>query len=85
MPPRCTRTSGRVMATVNLTCVMGVVLVQNVTGLMVSAIPQVDGVTPAEAYRWVFATMAVLLAAAVAVYSTTIEVKPSTARPLELR
>ncbi|MBK7473524.1 MAG: hypothetical protein IPI73_25720 [Betaproteobacteria bacterium] len=77
--------SGRVMATVNLTCVMGVVVVQNVTGLMVSAIPQVDGVTPAEAYRWVFATMAVLLAAAVAVYSTTIEVKPSTARPLELR
>jgi hypothetical protein len=42
-------------------------------------------VTSAEAYRWVFATMAVLLAAAVAVYSTTIEVKPSTARPLELR
>jgi sugar phosphate permease len=74
--------SGRVISTVNMTCVIGVVLVQNLTGIIVAAIPQATGATPAEAYRWIFGTMAALLAAAMLVYSTTAEVRPSAARPL---
>jgi len=76
--------SGRVMSTLNMTCIIGVVLVQNLTGAIVGSLPHATGPETAGAYRAVFATMGALFFVAALVYRKTAEVKPDAARPLTL-
>ncbi len=78
------RFSGRVMSTLNMTCIVGVVFVQNLTGLIVTAFPSADGGGSVTGYRWVFAAMAALYAAAALLYSVTPEARPDQPRPTSL-
>jgi MFS family permease len=69
--------AGRVVSTVNLLAITGIFIMQNATGLLVSAVPHPPGSTGAVlGYRLVFALMAVLFAGLALVYTRTKEVRP---------
>ena len=77
--------SGRVMSTLNMTCIVGVVIVQNFTGLVMAAFPAADGGASVTGYRMVFAAMAALYVGAALLYSVTPEARPDAPRPATLQ
>ena len=68
--------AGRAMTTVNLGMVLGVALVLPLTGVIVGAFQGVETAAPEAAYRAVFVFLAVLTAAALAIYGRITDVKP---------
>jgi MFS family permease len=72
------RLIGRGVATIN-TCVMfGVACMQTLSGIIIGAFePLADGARSETAYRALFAVLTLVLAAAVAIYSRSTDVRPS--------
>ncbi len=73
--------AGRAMTTVNLGHILGAAVVQSVSGLIVGAFPSEGGGVPEEAYRAVFAFLAVVTAIAMLGYWRIRDVKPGEPAP----
>ena len=72
------RLIGRGMATMNTSVMLGVACMQTLSGLVLGSFaPLADGTRAEGAYRTLFAVMAVILVAAVAVYARAQDRKPS--------
>jgi MFS family permease len=72
------RLIGRGMATMNTSVMLGVACMQTLSGIILGGFdPTPDGTRPEEAYRALFALMAVILVAAVAVYARAADRRPS--------
>ena len=72
------RLIGRGMATMNTTVMLGVAVMQTVSGMILGAFdPLPSGARSEEAYRTLFGVMAGVLCLALSIYSRTTDVKPS--------
>lgn len=72
------RLIGRGIATINTSVMLGVACMQTLSGIIVGAFePLADGARTETAYRALFGVLTVVLAAAVAIYSRSQDVKPS--------
>jgi len=72
------RLIGRGMATVNTAVMLGVAVMQTLSGIILGAFtPMADGTRSELAYRGLFGFMAVVLVTAVSVYACVADVKPS--------
>jgi MFS family permease len=72
------RLIGRGMATINTCVMLGVACMQTLSGVIVGAFtPLADGARSEDAYRALFAVLTVVLIVAVAIYSTSKDIKPS--------
>lgn len=71
------RLVGRGITTLNMALVLGTFLLQTATGPIVGAFVRPDGSAPEAAYRWVFAFLAAVVAAALAFYLRVPDAKPS--------
>ena len=72
------RLIGRGIATINTSVMLGVACMQTLSGVIVGAFePLADGARTETAYRALFGVLTVVLAAAVAIYSRSQDVKPS--------
>jgi MFS family permease len=72
------RLIGRGMATINTCVMLGVACMQTLSGVIVGAFtPLADGARSEDAYRALFAVLTVVLIVAVAIYSTSRDIKPS--------
>jgi predicted MFS family arabinose efflux permease len=72
------RLIGRGMATINTTVMFGVACMQTLSGVIIGAFERLpDGARSEEAYRALFGVLTVVLIAAVAIYSTSTDIKPS--------
>jgi MFS family permease len=72
------RLIGRGMATINTSVMFGVAVIQSLSGIVVGAFePLADGARSETAYRALFGVLAVILVAALALYSRSKDVKPS--------
>ena len=75
------RLVGRVVTVLNLSTFTGIATLQAVTGFILGAFPESDaGAHPPEAYRAMFAFLAVVSAVALAAYAWSADVPPSTER-----
>lgn len=80
------RLAGRGMTMVNTFLMTGVAVIQLLTGLVLEAFPMQDGLTPPEAWRACFATLAVLLLVALGFYVTARDApRPAPAAPAPAR
>jgi MFS family permease len=72
------RLIGRGMATINTSVMLGVAVMQTLSGLILGAFtPLASGARTEEAYRTLFGFMVVVLIVALSVYSRSTDVKPS--------
>jgi predicted MFS family arabinose efflux permease len=72
------RLIGRGMATINTVVMFGVACMQTLSGVIVGAFaPLADGARSEDAYRALFGVLTVVLITAVAIYSTSKDIKPS--------
>jgi predicted MFS family arabinose efflux permease len=72
------RLIGRGIATINTFVMLGVACMQTLSGIIVGAFePLADGARTETAYRALFAVLTLVLTAAVAVYSRSLDVRPS--------
>jgi len=72
------RLIGRGMATMNTAVMGGVACMQTLSGVIVGAFePAADGARTELAYRTLFGALAVVLVLAIALYSRSIDIKPS--------
>ncbi len=72
------RLIGRGMATINTSVMLGVAVMQTLSGVVVGAFPPLaSGARSLEAYRALFTVLALIMAAALAIYSRSEDVKPS--------
>ena len=72
------RLIGRGMATINTAVMFGVACMQTLSGVIVGAFaPLADGARSEDAYRALFGVLTVVLITAVAIYSTSKDIKPS--------
>ncbi len=72
------RLIGRGMATINTSVMLGVACMQTLSGVVVGSVPPLaNGARSPEAYRTLFAVLALILTAALAVYSRSQDIKPS--------
>jgi predicted MFS family arabinose efflux permease len=72
------RLIGRGMATINTCVMLGVACMQTLSGVIVGAFaPLADGARSEDAYRALFGVLTVVLITAVAIYSTSKDIKPS--------
>lgn len=72
------RLIGRGMATINTCVMLGVACMQTLSGVIVGAFePLASGARSDVAYRGLFGFMCVVLLIAIAIYSRTVDVKPS--------
>jgi sugar phosphate permease len=68
--------AGRAMTTVNLAFFVGVSIMQPISGIVVGAFAPTAADAPPEAYRAVFAFLALATAAAILIYARAPDVKP---------
>ena len=72
------RLIGRGMATINTAVMFGVACMQTLSGVIVGSFtPLADGARSEDAYRALFGVLTVVLITAVAIYSTSKDIKPS--------
>jgi MFS family permease len=71
--------AGRAIACLNMSAILGIVLLQNATGFVIAAVPHGDGTGALLGYRLVFVTMAAVFAAATLLYARISEVEPGAA------
>jgi MFS family permease len=72
------RLIGRGMATINTSVMFGVACMQTLSGIVIGAFePLASGARSETAYRALFGVLAVVLIAALAIYSRSKDVKPS--------
>jgi predicted MFS family arabinose efflux permease len=72
------RLIGRGMATINTSVMLGVACMQTLSGIVIGAVePLASGARSETAYRALFGVLAVVLIAALAIYSRSKDVKPS--------
>jgi len=72
------RLIGRGMATINTSVMLGVAVMQTLSGVIIGAFdPLPDGARSEDAYRALFGVLTVVLIVAVAIYSRSQDVKPS--------
>ncbi|MBI4182491.1 MAG: MFS transporter [Proteobacteria bacterium] len=74
--------AGRAMTTCNLGLMLGAATVQSLSGVVVGAFPVVEGRAPEDAYRAVFAGLALITLLAAFVYRRIRDVKPGEPAPL---
>ena len=73
------RLIGRGMATINTAVMLGVACMQTLSGIILGAFePLADGARTETAYRALFGVLTVVLILAVAIYSRSQDIKPST-------
>jgi MFS family permease len=71
--------TGRGVTTVNLAQVVGLALLPVISGALVGSFPEVNGAPPEVAYRWAFGSIALTLAAGLAIYLTAKDARPDEA------
>jgi MFS family permease len=72
------RLIGRGISTINTAVMLGVAVMQSLSGIIVGAFePLADGARTETAYRALFAVLTMVLIVAVAIYSRSKDVKPS--------
>jgi predicted MFS family arabinose efflux permease len=71
------RLIGRLITTLNTAVFMGNFVTQSLTGLILRAFQTESGAVPELGYRWVFGFLGLFVAAALLVYATSAEAKPS--------
>jgi len=72
------RLIGRGMATINTSVMFGVACMQTVSGIVIGAFePLANGARSETAYRALFGVLATILIVALAIYSRSVDVKPS--------
>jgi predicted MFS family arabinose efflux permease len=71
------RLVGRAVTTLNMAVFLGTATVQAASGWIVRGFQLADGHIPEQGYRWLYGFLAVTVALALAIYSTSSEARPS--------